>query len=164
MELQCFSSSWFHPLIELRRSQQNGIGSFAKEEIKKGKVLFKWEFNNKSRNHPVSVHPNISTQVHNGVTDPDHYLNHSCDPNLWMNNDVTLVARRDIHTNEELTIDYIMFEKDNNWSASWLCQCGTTLCRKNITGRDWQLKDLQMRYFEHFSMFNNLRIAKAQSK
>lgn len=26
----------------------------------------------------------------------DYFLNHSCDPNLWMLDEVTLVARRDI--------------------------------------------------------------------
>jgi SET domain-containing protein len=34
------------------------------------------------------------------------YGNHSCDPNLWHADVVTITARRDIAAGEELTIDY----------------------------------------------------------
>ena len=40
------------------------------------------------------------------------YTNHSCDPNVWMQDEVTLAARRDIAIGEELTIDYAMIEGD----------------------------------------------------
>jgi hypothetical protein len=33
----------------------------------------------------------------------EHFLNHSCDPNVWMEDEVTLAARRDLGVGEELT-------------------------------------------------------------
>src|SRR4051794_18325559 len=38
--------------------------------------------------------------------DIDAYMNHSCDPNTWWQDDDTLVARRDIQVGEEVTYDY----------------------------------------------------------
>ena len=35
-------------------------------------------------------------------------VNHSCDSNLWMADEVTVVARRDIGAGEELTLDYAL--------------------------------------------------------
>jgi uncharacterized protein len=37
---------------------------------------------------------------------PNHYGNHSCDPNLWWADAYTLVARRPIEAEEEVTSDY----------------------------------------------------------
>jgi hypothetical protein len=68
---------------------------------------------------------------------PDHFLNHSCDPNTWMTDEVTLVARRDIGQDEEVTADYAMWEAE-----------------------DWRHPELQRRYRGHFSPFINERIAR----
>jgi uncharacterized protein len=83
-------------------------------------------------------------------TAPEAFLNHSCDPNVWMADEVTLVARRAIAPLEELTIDYALFELDRSWTARWLCQCGSALCRGSVTGRDYELAELQARYGRHF--------------
>jgi len=93
---------------------------------------------------------------------PDDFMNHSCDPNIWMDDEVTLVARRDITAGEELTADYAMWEADLNWILHKPCNCGTALCRQSITGRDWELEDLQRRYGDHFSPFINKRIEKSK--
>lgn len=90
--------------------------------------------------------------------DPADFMNHSCDPNVWMQDEVTLVARRDISPGEELTIDYALFEADENWARRWECRCGTELCRSVYTGRDWQRQDLRESYQGHFSPFINERI------
>jgi uncharacterized protein len=82
--------------------------------------------------------------------------NHSCDPNLWMSEAVTVSARRDIAAGEELTIDYALFTVSPSWSMA--CRCGSHLCRGTITGNDWRLPDLQQRYAGHFSPFINERI------
>jgi hypothetical protein len=93
---------------------------------------------------------------------PDHFLNHSCDPNTWMTDEVTLVARRDIAQDEELTADYAMWEADENHVMRWACACGSPLCRGRVTGQDWRLPELQQRYRGHFSPLINQRIARLQ--
>ena len=85
-------------------------------------------------------------------------MNHSCDSNVWMEDEVTLVARRDISTEEEITVDYALFTTQPNWMLDNLCQCGSLYCRHTITGNDWKLKDVQERYRNHFSPFINRRI------
>lgn len=95
----------------------------------------------------------------------EDYMNHSCDPNIWLEDEVTLTAKRDIAAYEELTIDYAMFitESLNKYDDPELpfeCNCGSPLCRKIITDQDWGLKKLQQRYENHFSPHINRRIEK----
>lgn len=48
--------------------------------------------------------------------DETYFTNHSCDPNVWMMNAVTLGTRRCIPTGEELTVDYALFEAVGNFT------------------------------------------------
>ncbi len=80
----------------------------------------------------------------------DEYLNHSCDPNLWLKDETRIVARRSIEPREELTIDYATFEIDDEWRMPSPCNCGSPLCPEHITGTDWQSEALQRRYSNHF--------------
>ncbi len=59
------------------------------------------------------------------------YLNHSCDPNCAVVGTKTLVARRPILQDEELTIDYSMTDADPHWQLT--CLCKSTQCRKTIS-------------------------------
>lgn len=75
--------------------------------------------------------------------------NHSCDPNMWL--DVvtsSLVARRRIEPGEEITSDYAFWTDSATWSM--LCNCGASICRGVIRGKDWQLPDLQAAYAGHW--------------
>jgi hypothetical protein len=80
----------------------------------------------------------------------DEYLNHSCDPNLWLESQVRVVARHAIVSGEELTIDYATFEIDDNWRMPSPCNCGAPTCRESVTGSDWRNEALQRRYGNHF--------------
>ncbi len=80
----------------------------------------------------------------------DDFLNHSCDPNLWLKDEVTVVARHDIDAGEEITIDYATFEIDDSWRMPSPCHCGTEICREKVTGSDWRNEALQIRYADHF--------------
>ena len=87
------------------------------------------------------------------------YINHSCDPNTWLVNEITLVARRDISAGEEVTIDFVMYwEPDDEECQPWECHCGSALCRKVFTSRDWRREELHERYGNHFSPYINERI------
>ena len=81
-------------------------------------------------------------------------MNHSCDPNIWMSDAFTLSARRRIEPGEELTADYALWLYDVDWVLD-PCRCGSPLCRGRVTGRDWQLPELQVRYAGHFTPFIN---------
>jgi hypothetical protein len=96
--------------------------------------------------------------------DRGDFINHSCDPNVWLADEHTLVARRDIAAGEELTTDYALFEGDEDDVKPWECRCGSPLCRRRITGKDWRLVDLQARYGNHFSPFINRRIERLRAE
>ena len=89
----------------------------------------------------------------------DYYVNHSCDPNVWMADEVTVVARRAIHPGEEICGDYAVWECDPSYIVA-ACQCGSALCRGRYTGDDWMRADLQARYQDHFLPYLNRRIAR----
>jgi uncharacterized protein len=59
------------------------------------------------------------------------WINHSCDPNLRarkIGNRIFYFSRRQIHSGEELTIDY-RFPED---SVRVVCRCGSPACRGTI--------------------------------
>ncbi len=91
-------------------------------------------------------------------------INHSCDSNLWMQDEVTIIARRAIAQGEELTLDYALTTAEPDWQLDQPCQCGTTACRHIIRGTDWQSADVQQRYQGHFAPFINERIRKSNQR
>ncbi|MBA3533726.1 MAG: SET domain-containing protein-lysine N-methyltransferase [Ardenticatenales bacterium] len=88
----------------------------------------------------------------------DYFINHSCDPNLWLTDAVTLVARRDIQPGDEIRGDYAIWESEPSYVLE-PCQCGSRLCRARVTGNDWMIPKLQVRYEGHFLPFLSQRIA-----
>ena len=63
-------------------------------------------------------------------------INHSCDPNIWFENDYSLScsARRHIPEGVALTMDYATFTTQ---IPDFDCQCGTEACRKRILTTDY---------------------------
>lgn len=84
------------------------------------------------------------------------FINHSCEPNVGFAGNVVLVAMRDVAEGEELTTDYALFDDADD---PMICNCGTPSCRGTISGRDWQLPDLQRRYGSYFSTYLQRRFA-----
>jgi hypothetical protein len=171
MNAKYLQHSWLDPRIEIRRSEIHGKGSFTRSLVRVGETLIVWGGQLFTTDEVVAqrVKPDTAAAISEKLVlgspllapdAADQYLNHSCDPNLWMQDEVTLVARRDIHPNEELTADYALWEWDEAWIAAWKCNCGSTACRGTITGMDWKLPTLQERYRERFSPFINERIAR----
>jgi len=169
-------TEWIDPRIEIRPSPIHGLGMFATAPIKAGEVVNIWGGTLLLTKEDIEggkveewrakgcVWATIGEGLYLasllGEDDKDltNLINHSCDPNVWMQDEVTLVARRDIAVGEELTVDYAMFEGDEEWVGSFECRCGSELCRGRFTGKDWRRKDLQERYGEHWSPFINERI------
>jgi hypothetical protein len=159
--------SWTDPRIEVRASSIQGKGMFACKPIKKGEIVVIWggqvfseaEFKSGKARERSTVPIDDGLYLGSVYNDPenlDEYMNHSCDSNVWLKDEVTLIARRDIAKGEELTIDYALWEASSAWQM--LCCCGSPLCRKLITGRDWKLPELQIRYQDHFSPYIAARI------
>ena len=166
------SLTWVDPRQQFRSSPIHGTGAFASEpiaigeivEIFGGSLMTERKFRAFQRTTPRYNATQIAENRHlverPAVTEQraGGSLNHSCDSNLWMADDVTLVARRAIEPDEELTVDYALFTAQPDWVLDHECQCGAPDCRKTVTGNDWRLPAVQQRYYPHFSPFLNRRI------
>lgn len=167
------TTSCYDPRVEIRPSTIQGGGMFALELIQAGEivaviggtVMTEDEF----RAYTATVSRFNATQIgeHLHLVDliqtPDTVtgsINHSCDANLWLQDEVTIVARRAIARAEELTLDYALTTVEPHWQLDQPCHCGTAACRHIVTGNDWQLPDVQQRYQGHFAPFINERIRK----
>jgi len=89
------------------------------------------------------------------VTDPDNFINHSCDPNLRYDSAGNVVAARDIRKGEEVFIDYGFFVV--NFDEPFTCACGARGCRGRIRRQDW--KKLAATYGMNMPRFLHSRIA-----
>ena len=89
--------------------------------------------------------------------EPADFINHSCDPNCGMSGSVLVVALRDIQLGDQLTYDFAM--SDGCDYDEFECGCGAAQCRGKVTGHDWMLPELQLRYRGHFSPYLSRRIA-----
>ncbi|MFX1258124.1 MAG: SET domain-containing protein-lysine N-methyltransferase [Promethearchaeota archaeon] len=81
------------------------------------------------------------------------YLNHSCNANCRIDDNLNVITIRSIKNNEELTISYnIVYENENpgDWNPYWtfICLCGAKNCQgiidKYITpsGKPWISKNI----------------------
>lgn len=95
---------------------------------------------------------------------PDDYMNHSCDSNLWMLDALTLCARREICAGEELTADYALWMDDETYVMRRQCNCGASVCRSSVTGKDWLKRTVRTQYEGHFSPFIARRIAASPTR
>lgn len=82
--------------------------------------------------------------------DPDDWLplNHSCDPNAWMDG-LNLVARRPIAKGEEITSEYATFAGDH--LTEFDCKCGAATCRGRIHSTDYLQPFVAEQYSGHLS-------------
>jgi len=164
---------WIDPRIEIKPSPIHGDGMFAKSPIPQGEVVVIWggKYVGREEAQKARREGKIAQQIDNDTfdvysreeanRDPTWFMNHCCDPNVWMKDEVTLVAKYDINPGEELTGDYAMWEAEEDEVKPWKCKCGSPLCRKTITGKDWRLPELQRRYGKYFSPLINRRIVRS---
>ncbi len=132
------------PKVEIRDKSLNGKGIFAKEEIKKGEIVFI------KGGHILTKDQIFSSGVINSyfpISDEYYlgakniyeeekiklYQNHSCNPNVGLHGEITFIAMRDIEKDEELTVDYAFIDNED---YSFKCTCGSDNCRGIITGFD----------------------------
>jgi uncharacterized protein len=146
----------------VQTSEIEGTGLFAGRAFAEGETVMVLAGTVIDDAELARLSPHSSLAVSEGVNlmqdddDPAQYGNHSCDPNLWLADEVTVVTRRPVEAGEELTIDYATFTV-----ASWQmeCHCGAPSCRGVVSGDDWRRADLRERYAGRFSPFINAPIA-----
>jgi D-alanine-D-alanine ligase len=77
-------------------------------------------------------------------------INHSCHSNCYFKDgDLNSYASRDIVKGEPITIDYASFCDES--LKSFQCLCGSSNCRKIITGSDYLVVSKEGRLKDFFS-------------
>jgi SET domain-containing protein len=154
------SRSWLDPRVVVRPSPIHGLGLYAAGFIERGAVVevlggttlsdaeVRDMLRTGDRYDGIALDEDLNLRIE-PASWPGIYGNHSCDPNLWMLDAISVGARRDIPKDEELTVDYALFTATPDWSMA--CNCGSSLCRKVITGNDWERPDLQDAYRGFFA-------------
>lgn len=159
--------SWLDPRVRVGRSDIEGCGLFTVAPIRAGEtvaVLRGQVIDNAAlaRLAGTKYSSIVLDEDANLLLDPDDPVdcgNHSCDSNLWMDDAVTISARRDIVPGEELTVDYALQTGPADWQMG-PCLCGSPRCRGTIRGTDWRIEDVQLRYAGHFAPVLQRRIAR----
>lgn len=175
MQYQFPPYSWISSKVELFTSPIDHWGISASDVIEKGEVIRIWGGilipETKIGIGQINSTSFIAADEEDGIlyylktppeelknNHPANYGNHSCEPNMWLDGPNKWIALRRILSGEEICSDYALFTADPVWKM--LCKCNTSKCRKIITGKDWEKKELQVRYSGHFSPFITRRIKK----
>lgn len=144
--------------LELHVSSIHGYGTFAKENISKGELLFvkngqiipcqeKYSRSVIDCYWPIDDKYVLGTRSEDAYDKVKLFINHSCNPNCGLQGINTGIATRDIVAGEEITFDYAMLD---NEPYSFNCSCGSANCRKIITGFDWKKPEIQAMYAGYF--------------
>ena len=158
---------YLSPKLEVRPDpDKGGFGVFAREAAQAGEVLVVWGGNvvtEELLEQLPFVMQHHAVQIDEGLylatvvdLEPADYVNHSCEPNLGLRGQITLVALRDIQPDEEVCFDYAM--TDSTPYDEFECHCGLTTCRKVVTGNDWKMPELWAKYQGYFSPYLQRRI------
>ncbi len=158
--------SYLSPRCEGRSiSELDMNGVFAIQPIKKGELIAMFggvvmkqdlfdSLPEKTRSLSIQVEDDLFMVPE--TVGPGDYFNHSCDANAGLVGQIALYALRDIRIGEQVCFDYAM--SDCSPYDEFDCQCGAHNCRKQVTGNDWQIKELQDRYAGYFAPHIQRRI------
>jgi uncharacterized protein len=161
-------STWYDSRLTLGASPIRGQGLFATAPIGAGEIIMIWGGDLYSRADLKAKKVPLDTSYSFIEEDlllaapgdgMDYFVNHACDPTVWMADEVTVVARRAIAPGEEITGDYAVWESTPAYIVA-PCRRGTALCRGRFTGDDWRRPDLHARYRGHFLPYISRRIAR----
>jgi uncharacterized protein len=144
--------------IYIGHTVHTGRGIFAGVRFKKGQALFRLEgevvVDSYSLNYRVGprwIGIGDKTWLAPSRNSPGYYINHSCDPNAVLKDNLVVVAMRAITKGEEITFDYSLTEADPNWRMR--CKCGSRNCRKIIRSIQFLPEELYRKYEPYVPAF-----------
>jgi hypothetical protein len=140
-----------HLKVELRDCI-HGKGLFATGAIRPGDLIFyvngslvSYEDGLKlpcGGDHTVQIGPNLYVNPQF----PSKYINHSCDPNAGIADDLRIIAIKPIERDEQVCFDYSTCVLERSWTME--CACGSKNCRGIIGDFDGLPPALQKSYVE----------------
>lgn len=158
--------------LEIRHHSKSGRGVFATRHFSPGELLAVWggwiistaelkRLTDKERTFAVQVEEELYLVTPKSRVKGADFINHSCDPNTGLASSISLVAMKAIGPGEEVCYDYAM--TDSHPDLGFRCECGSEICRHEVTGEDWRLMELRQRYQGYFSPYLQRRIVNEQN-
>ena len=139
--------------LQVRPSRIQGVGLFSGVHLAAGTILF--EIKGERVIHPrydpylADKNPNwmgigycewiIMEKDHGGL-----YINHSCEPNVIVNDKLQVVTFKPVKANDELVMDYSTTELDPDWEMK--CNCRENSCRKVLRSFQFLPQPIQEKY------------------
>jgi len=157
--------NWVNPKLTLDNDHWGGRGLFALETITSSELLIIFggyvisldtyhtmseklkSFHYQVQDRPVLLYGPVSEDQ----LDSSDHVNHSCNPSAGFAGTIHLVAMRDILPGDEITFDYATCM--TNSFGNMECSCNSAGCRQYITGEDWRIESLQIRYQGYFQPY-----------
>lgn len=141
---------WINPHTDVKHSEVHGLCRYTTNPIKKDDVMFvvggraintqesKWY-------KGLMIDKDLVLDLPEG-SNYEAYVNHSCEPNCYIDGQIVFRALRDIEANQFLTVDYGTFMLTSKNSID-KCNCGSKSCRGTITGNDYKFLNLPLSWY-----------------
>lgn len=159
-------NNWLSDSAKPEKSAKHGTGVFAVKEIPKDELIAIFGSHIITRAQRDKLPENVkylALGIDNDMfigpisikeTDDADWFNHSCGSNAGLKGQIMLVAMKDIRKGEEITFDYcVSCSQLGDKRILFKCDCGSDLCRGEVTNHDWRNPELQKRYKGYFSYF-----------
>jgi hypothetical protein len=141
---------WINPLTAVTKSSVHGLCRYATKDIAKDDVIFvaggiakntkesKWY-------KGLLIDQDIVLDLPDN-SEYEAYINHSCDPNIYIDGQIVFRALRNISKDEYLCVDYgtFMITKSDPIPR---CNCGSATCRGKVTGEDYKFLTLPLSWY-----------------
>jgi hypothetical protein len=142
-----------YPIVNIGISKF-GKGLFAEKTISKGSLITNITGSPMRFDEALLLGEKESYPFQVGLTDyiaPNldafwQYINHSCDPNCGVNENLEVITIKKINAGEELFYDYSTTMLEKHWTMP--CQCNSKKCRHNIRDFDTLLPATQQYYLK----------------
>ncbi|PIY60340.1 hypothetical protein COY95_02285 [Candidatus Woesearchaeota archaeon CG_4_10_14_0_8_um_filter_47_5] len=132
-----------------------GRGLFAAREIKKGERILQFigplvtgsqekELDMDKYGKLLGNALQIGKDKYIYLEDPGRIVNHSCNPNAGIKNDVELIAIKAIKKGEEIRYDYSCTMDEDSWTMK--CSCTGKNCRKTIKDFKYLPEETKIKY------------------
>lgn len=134
--------------VYIGESKIQDKGIFAKKDIKKGEKILEFIglVANFAQDNPGDHSIQIDVDRFMDLDEPGRSINHSCNPNAGIMNDITLVAIKDIKIGEEIFIDYSTTMDEDYWTME--CNCREPNCRGKIKDFKHLPEKLRKKYLD----------------
>jgi len=141
---------WINQNTTVVDSSIHGLGRKATDFIKKDEVIFVAG--------GIAINNQETTWYKGLLIDKDFvldlpagseyeaYVNHSCNPNCYIDGQIVFRALRNIKADEFITVDYGTFFLTKK-NPIEVCKCGAHNCRSKVTGEDYKTLNLPLSWY-----------------